>query len=190
MYDLEKKDRLLRNANKEVKIGRIQVDFLSDRDIEILTKVGLPDTAAPYFVFYESKDYAGRLLFDRIKDFDGEELEDEIFRQTCLIGFLDYGDVSYIAIDRKGIVYIYDLVNDYFTQANQSLDQFLDCTYAYSMFLHDIIQKYGSSAWVDCKYEEEDLEKLTNTILSIDEKAGRDTFWMNEIEVMRELKDE
>ena len=45
--DQQKKEVLMYLA-KEIKYDAVHVDFLSERDVEILTKIGIPDSLSPY----------------------------------------------------------------------------------------------------------------------------------------------
>ena len=57
MYDQQKKETLMHLA-KEIKYSAVHVDFLSDRDVEILTGIGIPDSLSP-FIDIESEDRFG-----------------------------------------------------------------------------------------------------------------------------------
>ena len=111
MYDLKKKEVLMDMA-EEIKYSEVHVDFLSERDAEILTKIGLPDSFAPYINIEPEKNYGGYSLFDRINIFEKYSLDREDFKGLCLFGrsgdgylvITSDGEVAFFDIDREELI--------------------------------------------------------------------------------------
>ena len=188
MYSEDKRNKLCQNE-KIILLKEIDVNFLSDRDSEILMEIGIPSSAAPYLIFCNEDEFAGRSLRNRITIFEGvseEEIEvqDSVLDNTCFIG---QSGIGYIVINKRGEIWMLDHENfdEYFV--NNSLDDFLDCLYEYKMFVSFIHEKYGQDVFIEDVMTEEDLKILEDKINSIDKEAlEEDSFWFEEIQGMRE----
>ena len=142
MYNLEKKKVLLGDFCREIKYESVYVDFLSQRDVEILTKIGIPDSLAPYISIKNISSFGGYSLYNRINIHEGYKKEDELFKELCFIGSVDYG---YIVIQKEGTMAIYNYEEE-LSYLNGSLDSFLDCAYEFAKFISEVNEKYGEDA--------------------------------------------
>lgn len=177
MYDLEKKEALMHLA-REIKYEAVHVDFLSERDVEILTRIGIPDSLSPYIDIESEKKYGGYSLFDRINIYEKYPLDNEEFKGLCMLGRCGDG---YIVINRNGEVCFHEVDSDELLPVNKSLDAFLDFAYEYSQFVKTINEKNGDSACIDGNYTEDDVDSLREVMANIDEDAVEDGFWADEL---------
>ena len=178
MYDQQKKEVLMYLA-KEIKYDAVHVDFLSERDVEILTKIGIPDSLSPYIDIQPEKNYGGYSLFDRINIYEEYPLDNEEFKGLCMLG--RSGD-GYIVITRDGEVCFNEVDSDELLFVNKSLDAFLDCAYEYAQFVKTVNAKNGDGALIDGNYTEDDVDSLRKAMAEIDEEAVEDGFWAGELE--------
>ena len=177
MYDQQKKEALM-DMSKEIKYSAVHVDFLSDRDVEILTKIGIPDSLSPYIDIESEEKFGGYSLFDRVNFYEKYPLDNEAFKGLCLIGRCGDG---YIVITRDGEVKFFAVATGELLPINMSLDAFLDCAYKYSQFVDSIQEKYGDGAYIDGEYSEEDVDSLKDALSKIDETAVEEGFWADEL---------
>lgn len=178
MYDQQKKEVLM-YLSKEIKYDAVHVDFLSERDVEILTKIGIPDSLSPYIDIEPEKNYGGYSLFDRINIYEEYPLDNEEFKGLCMLG--RSGD-GYIVITRDGEVCFNEVDSDELLFVNKSLDAFLDCAYEYAQFVKTVNEKNGEEAFLDGNYTEDDVDSLKDAMAGIDEEAVEEGFWADELE--------
>ena len=177
MYDLEKKEVLMHLA-REIKYDAVHVGFLSERDVEILTKIGIPDSLSPYIDIEPEKRFGGYSLFDRVNIYEKYPLNNEDFKGLCLLG--RSGD-GYIVINRDGDVRFHEVNSGELLPVNKSLDAFLDFAYEYSQFVNSINEKNGEGAYIDGNYSEDDVDSLREAMANIDEEAVEEGFWAGEL---------
>lgn len=177
MYDQQKKEALM-DMSKEIKYSAVHVDFLSDRDVEILTKLGIPDSLSPYIDIESEEKFGGYSLFDRVNIYEKYPLNNEEFKGLCLLGRCCGG---YLVITRDGEVRLFDVSAEELLPVNKSLDAFLDCAYEYSQFVDSIQEKYGDGAYIDGEYSEEDVNSLRESLYKTDETAVEEGFWADEL---------
>ena len=177
MYDQQKKEALMHLA-KEIKYNEVHVDFLSERDIEILTRIGIPDSLSPYIDIEPEERFGGYSLFDRVNIYEKYPLDNEAFKGLCLLG--KSGD-GYIVISRDGDVRFFDVGSEELLPVNKSLDAFLDCAYEYAQFVHSINEKNGEGAFIDGNYTEDDVDSLREALSKADETAVDEGFWADEL---------
>lgn len=177
MYDLKKKEVLMDMA-EEIKYSEVHVDFLSERDVEILTKIGLPDSFAPYINIEPEKNYGGYSLFDRINIFEKYSLDREDFKGLCLFG--RSGD-GYLVITSDGEAAFFDIDREELIPVNESLDAFLDSAYEYAMFINSVCEKNGEDAYIDGDYTEDDVDQLRNALEAVDDTSIEEGFWADEL---------
>lgn len=182
MYDEQKKEKLL-DGEQEVRYDTVSVDFLSYRDVQILTQIGVPESVSPFINMESKEQYGGYSLFDRINIFEKCEKEDSFLKELCLIGSVDYG---YLVIQKDGEIGIWGYESESLSYVNGSLDAFLDCAYKYYQFIIEIQEKYGEDAYMDASYEEGDVELLKSHIAEIDPNAIDNGFWAEQIECLYE----
>lgn len=178
MYD-ERKKELLMDLSKEVKYDEVHVDFLSERDIEILTQIGIPDSLSPYIDIVNEMKYGGYSLFDRVNIYEKYKLDKEEFKDMCLFG---KSEIGYFVITRDGEVGGFDIEADELLPVNKSLDAFLDSAWAYSQFVKSINEKNGEDAYLDGDYTEDDVDSLREALIAIDETSVEDSFWADELD--------
>ncbi len=178
MYDQQKKEALMYLA-KEIKYDAVHVDFLSERDIEILTKIGIPDSLSPYINITPEKEYGGYSLFDRVNIFEQYPCDKEEFKRLCMLGRIDD---RYFVITSEGEVNLYDIEMEELVPANKSLDAFLDSAYEYSQFIKTINEKNGECTFIDGAYSEDDVDSLRETLEKIDDSSIEEGFWADELE--------
>ena len=177
MYDQQKKEYLMHMA-KEIRYKTVHVSFLSMRDVEILTRIGIPDSFSPYIDIIPGEKYGGYSLYDRINKYENYPLDNEEFKDMCLIG--QSGD-GYLVITKDGSVHNYDTDSMKLYFVNTSLDAFLDFAYEYSRFVDSVIEKNGEDAYLDGNYSEEDVASLTEALTLIDKAAVEEGFWVEEL---------
>ena len=177
MYDQEKKDYLLKGA-REIRYEAVHVDFLSKRDIEILTKTGLPDCLSPYTLIAPGEQYGGYSLFDRITVFEKYPIDNEDFKNFCFFARNDYG---YLVITREGEVCLLEDETEELIYVNESLDAYLESAYEYLCFIDQLAEDYGEDAYIEGDYTEDDVFFLRDLLAKIDEAAVEDGFWADEL---------
>jgi hypothetical protein len=177
MYDQKKKD-LLMDMAKEIKYDAVHVDFLSERDTEILINIGIPDSISPYIDIVSEEKYGGHSLYDRVNIFEKQPVNNEEFNNMCLFGKNDRG---YLVITSDGEVKLFDIEEEELVTVNKSLDAFLDSAYEYVQFINSIIEKNGEDAFMDGDYSIEDVESLREALTEIDDTSVEDGFWADEL---------
>ncbi len=177
MYDQKKKE-LLMDMAKEIRYDEVHVNFLSERDTEILTIIGIPDSISPYIDIVSEEKYGGYSLYDRVNIFEKQSVNNEEFKNLCLFGKNDSG---YLVITSDGEVKLFDIDAKELVTINKSLDAFLDSTYEYAQFINIIIEKNGEDAFMDGDYSEEDVDSLRETLTEIDDTSVEEGFWADEL---------
>lgn len=177
MYDQQKKDVLM-ELSTEIKYDTVHVDYLSERDVEILTKIGIPDSLSPFIDIVPEKKYGGYSLFDRVNIYEKYPLDKAEFKDLCLFGRTGDG---YLVITRYGAVSFFDVNADELLPVNNSLDAFLDSTYEYAQFVNSVIEKNGEDAYLDGNYSEEDVDMLRKALINIDETSVEESFWADKL---------
>lgn len=183
MYDNNLKNELMESYNEEILYDKVYVNFLSDRDITILTNIGLPNSISPYISIQSTDKYGGHSLYERINDFEKYDKEEQSLKDLCFIGLVDYG---YVVIDKVGKIQIFDYEREALRYVNSSLDIFLDCAYEYMKFMKTVNDKYGEDGFFEGLYTEEDIEELKHKISELDEEALDSGFWDEQIEFLYE----
>ena len=127
---------------------------LNSGEKELLTKYGLPDSAVPFFYF----DFYLAELRDVY-------LDDSLFILGTAIEVAGF-DYLYLATDHQIKIHLRDS-NTLFV--NSSLEQFMQCIFAYSVWLEDIEDR----AMEGCIHEvgPEDVFNLFYSLRSIDPQA-------------------
>ncbi|MCR5327295.1 MAG: SUKH-4 family immunity protein [Saccharofermentans sp.] len=177
MYDQQKKEVLM-DLSKEIKYDAVHVDFLSERDVEILTKIGIPDSLAPYIDIEPEKNYGGYSLIDRINIFEQYPLDREDFKHLCMLGRIDD---RYIVITGDGEVAVFDVDADELFPVNKSLDAFLDSAFEFAQFIKSVNEKNGECAYIDGNYTEDDVDLLREALTAIDDTSIEEGFWADEL---------
>ena len=177
MYDQQKKE-LLMELSTEIKYETVHVDFLSERDVEILTIIGIPDSLSPFIDIVPEKKYGGYTLYDRVNIYEKYPLDKPEFKNLCLFGKNGGG---YLVINREGKVAIFDTEVMELLCVNKSLDTFLDSAYEYAQFVKSVIKKNGEDAYLDGNYSEDDVDMLRKALISIDETSVEEGFWADKL---------
>lgn len=177
MYDQQKKE-LLMDLSTEIKYDTVHVDFLSERDIEILTKIGIPDSLSPFIDIVSEKQYGGYTLYDRVNIYEKYPLDKPEFKNLCLFG--KAGD-GYLVITRYGNVAFFDTYAMEILSVNKSLDAFFDSAYEYAQFVNSVIEKNGEDAYLDGNYSEDDVYLLREALTNVDETSVEEGFWADKL---------
>lgn len=181
MYDHAKRDALL-DGEKEILWSSVHVDFLSPRDVEITTKIGLPSSVAPFIELTDEASYGGYSLYDRVNIFEKYPLDNDGFKDLCLLGKTAEG---YIVITPEGEICLVDVESEAILYMNKSLEAFLETTYEYMKFIETVNEKYDSpDAFFDGQYNDEDIEQLRKNIDKIDDVAADDGFWAEQLDML------
>lgn len=183
MYSEDKKARLVGEFSKEIKLEKIHCKFVSDRDREILTQIGVADSMSPYISLATEEIYAGYSLYDRVKKFEEYDIDNIQLKTMCFLGHVDFG---YIVLTDDGKVQIFDYDREELVECNSSLDAFLDCCYEYMIFVEEIQKKYGEDALFEGLYNEDDVKELESKMRFVDRVALEDGFWLEQIDALIE----
>lgn len=181
MYDQAKRDALL-DGDKEILWSSVHVDFLSPRDVEITTKIGLPSSVAPFIELTDEASYGGYSLYDRVNIFEKYPLDNDGFKDLCLLGKTAEG---YIVITPEGEICLVDVESEAILYMNKSLEAFLETLYEYMKFIETVNEKYDNpEAFFDGQYNDEDIEQLRKNIDKIDDVAADDGFWAEQLDML------
>ena len=183
MYDQQKKEVLMDMA-EEIRYDAVHVDFSSERDVEILTKIGIPDSLSPYIDIVSEEKYGGYSLYDRVNVFEKQPVDNEKFKGLCLFGINDSG---YLVITGDGEVKLFDMDAEELVPVNESLDAFLDSAYEYAQFINSITEKNGEDAFIDGDYSEDDVDSLREALAGIDDTSVEEGFWADELDNLMDV---
>ena len=148
----------------------IDVSFLSDSDIKILSEIGVPADSY-HFELEESI-----------------ELElDEDYGDYFPIGRVKEGGVIVILDDGS----VQEFSDDDFNYINSSLEEFLGFIYEYVRFENEMNLKYnklkehGFPFVMDMYIQPEDVDELERRFMEIDEYDTHEIFWMTCLDMLR-----
>ncbi|MBR4915379.1 MAG: SUKH-4 family immunity protein [Clostridiales bacterium] len=196
MYSTEKKEFLCRDQDT-VFLKQLHVDFISDRDKEILCDMGVPATAEPFVSFFGEDKLGGYSLKDeacKLKLISEKRIKaaGSLLDGFCVLGFTDFG--GSIVIDKEGriwaIIY-FENEAELKTFVNNSLDEFLDCLYEYKKQVDLISQKHENNRDIKNVASKKDIKELEDKLLSVNgEVLNKGSFWYDEISRLKALKEE
>lgn len=196
MYSAEKKDFLCEGKDA-VFLKQLHVDFISDRDKEILCDIGIPATAEPSIWFYGEEKFGGYSLKDeacKLKSLSEKRIETDgsLLDGFCIIGFCDLG--GSIVIDKQGRVWTiicFENEGELKTFVNNTLDEFLDCLYEYRKLINPISRKHGNNTDVISIASKEEIKQIEEKLLSVNsEVLNEGSFWNEVISEFKKVKEE
>ena len=194
MYSTEKKE-LLCHDQDTVFLKQMHVDYISERDKEILCDIGIPAKAEPLIRFYGEDEYGGYSLRERACKVKGghdkkAEAAGGFADDLCVIGESDWGS---IVIDKQGRIWtIIGFDDELKFYANNSLDDFLDCLYVYRKQVDSIRLKHGDAQkeLVDI-VAGNDIKQLEKELLAVNSDVLNEcSFWHEEISQYKQAKEE
>lgn len=195
MYSVEKKDFLCEGQDT-VFLKRLHVDFISDRDKEILCDIGIPTMADPAICFYGEDKLGGYSLKDeacKLKTISEKRIKavGPLLDGFCVIGFCDIGS---IVIDKQGCIWAiiyFEHEVELKTFVNNTLDEFLDCVYEYRKQIDCISRNHGNNTDIKSIASKKEIKELEEKLLSVNsEVRNKGSFWYDVISSLRKLKEE
>lgn len=171
------KDFQTKWISKENNLQQFQEGQLSDVNLNSETKdflinIGLPDNAAPYLSFEETKE-------DNIRTADQVFRLGNAYRRYVIIGFNGYGDPICIDAERGNEIWCLDHEVGFEPEfMNSSIQQLAYFLLVYREFIEYLQTSKGEDAWVNCEFTDEEFLKFQNLLIQIDEPAlEEDTYW-------------
>jgi len=156
---------------------------LNKESVNFLSEIGLPTSAAPFLSFVgdarANKQYSTiNFLTDRFNFLESE------FRKYIVIGFYGHGDIIAINTANNFTIEWLDHEN-YFSSKfmNSSVSQLANCMLCYRDFVKAVNK--GKTADKGLKFfTETQFDTLHDILESIDERAVREGFWKQELEIL------
>ena len=157
---------------------------LNKESVNFLSESGLPTSAAPFLSFVGNaqvnKQYSTiNFLTDRFNFLEAE------FRKYIVIGFYGHGDIIAINTANNFMIEWLDHEN-YFSPRfmNSSVSQLANCVLCYRDFVKAVNKGKTAGKNMRTTFTETQFDTLHDILESIDEKAVREGFWKQELEIL------
>ncbi|GAA4310935.1 hypothetical protein GCM10023183_29280 [Nibribacter koreensis] len=159
--------------------GLLSKKGANDETTQFLSIVGLPKSAAPFLTFGHEEATLNLQSIHHV--YETDEFAHEFL---LIIGSEGAGNPFCIDLMNNGQVVVLDHEQELeSTFVNTSVNELFQFLSAFKEFGKEVISLNGEDAFLDSNFTDEQYERLTLQLKSIDEKAvGEGNFWFYELE--------